>query len=114
MRTIRMVPAVLAALLLGAHFFRAGNGAMVVLAGILAIAALVEERRVRLGVRVALAAGAIDWVWTAWSIARERAALGQGYVRMLAILGAVAAFTALAAWLLPPGRKAAEIVPSPD
>ena len=49
--------------------------------------------------RTALALGAIEWLRTAWSLAGRCALAGQPYTRMLLILGAVAAFTAVAAWM---------------
>jgi hypothetical protein len=51
--------------------------------------------------RLGLAAGTIVWIVTAWRIAQDRMAAGTPYVRMLVILGLVAAFTALAAYLRP-------------
>jgi hypothetical protein len=44
-------------------------------------------------------------VITAWRIAQSRMNAGMPYLRMLAILGAVAAFTAFAAWILPGARE---------
>jgi hypothetical protein len=47
--------------------------------------------------RILLRAGAIEWIRTATVIARQRIEAGDDWLRMAAILGAVAAVTALAA-----------------
>jgi len=101
---LRTIPAVLAVLVLGAHFYRAGS--LVPVAACLALVPVLFVRRpaVRLACRLCLAAGAVVWIVTAARISRYRMAGGQPYLRMLAILCAVAAFTAFAAWLLPAAR----------
>jgi len=99
-RVWRSIPAVLALLLLAAHFFRA---AAFVPAGLcVAAVALVFVKRpwAVATLRLGLAVGAGVWVVTAWRIAQQRMAAGMPYLRMLVILGAVAAFTAVAAWAL--------------
>jgi hypothetical protein len=62
--------------------------------------------------QAALVLGALEWLRTAWVFAAARAAQGQPYGRLLAILGSVAIVTALAARLLdrpavrnPPGFR---------
>ncbi len=98
---LRSIPAVLALLLLAAHFYRA---AAVVPAGLcVAAVALVFVQRpwALFVVRWGLAAGAVVWIVTAGRIAQHRMAAGEPYLRMLAILGLVAAFTAFAAYLRP-------------
>jgi len=42
--------------------------------------------------------GAFEWLRTLMAFASMRMALGQPYLRLTLILGAVAAFTLLAAW----------------
>jgi presenilin-like A22 family membrane protease len=101
----RSIPAVMALIVLAAHFYRAEA----VVPAIICVAAiaLVFLRRpwpmwiVRLG----LSAGSVLWLITAWRIAQSRMNAGMPYLRMLAILGAVAAFTAFAAWILPGARE---------
>jgi hypothetical protein len=101
-RVLRSTPAALAVLVLGAHFYR--NAAVVPALVCVAAVALVFVRRpgAVLAVRLGLAAGSVLWIVTAWRIARVRIQAGMPYVRMLVILGAVAAFTAIAAWVVPP------------
>jgi len=100
-RALRSIPAALALLLLAAHFYRAS--AIVPAAFCVAALALVFFRRhaVVLALRLGLAAGSVVWIVTAWRIFRTRMNAGEPYIRMLAILGAVALFTAIAAWVLP-------------
>jgi hypothetical protein len=103
---LRSIPAALAALLLAAHFYR--EAAMIPSFFCVAAVVLAFIRRpwVVLALRVGLAAGIVVWLLTAWRIAQARMDAGTPYVRMLAILGAVAAFTAIAAWVLPGARRA--------
>jgi hypothetical protein len=95
-----LTPAALALLLLAAHCFRAGLVPLaalgVALVGLLFVRSPWSARLLLW----ALALGVLEWLRTAWVFAAARAALGQPYTRLLAILGAVALLTALAALLL--------------
>jgi hypothetical protein len=98
-KTLLYLPIVLSLLLLGAHFLRYGNTAIVI--GILALAGLLFVRRpwaARI-VQLVLVAGTVEWLRTLVVLVQERMALGAPYLRMAIILGAVAAMTALAALL---------------
>jgi len=90
----------IALLLLAAHFFRAGliplTALCVVLVALLFIRTIWAVR----SLQVALALGTLEWLRTAWVFAAARAAQGQPYGRLLAILGTVATLTAVAALLL--------------
>ena len=107
-RFLRSIPAALAALLLAAHFYRAS--ALVPAA--LCVAAIgllfIRRRAALLAMRLGLAVGSIVWMVTAWRIARTRMNAGEPYIRMLAILGAVGLFTAIAAWVLPEARASSD------
>jgi hypothetical protein len=87
----------LALLLLAAHFVHAGMWPIAV--ACVAATALVWIGRpwAARALQALLALGAIEWVLTAVMIAQMRVAHQQPYMRMLAILGTVAAFTLLAA-----------------
>lgn len=90
----------LALLLLAAHFLRAALFPLAALSlGSIALL-FVRRRWARRVLRVALLVGALEWLRAAWTLASHRAASGQPYFRMLVILGAVAAVTLLAAWLV--------------
>jgi len=107
-RVWRLIPAVLALLLLAAHFLRA----VAIVPAVLCVAAIalvfVKRPWAVLALRLGLAAGTVVWIVTAWRIARDRMDAGMPYLRMLAILGAVAVFTAIAAWIYPVSRSSRE------
>jgi hypothetical protein len=90
----------LALLLLAAHFFRAGLMPLTALCVVLVALVFIRATWAVRTLQAALALGALEWLRTAWVFAAARAAQGQPYGRLLAILGAVAAATAVAAWLL--------------
>lgn len=100
MTLLLYLPVALSALLLGAHFLRAGSLLLVVLP--LCVVALLALHRTwtRRLAQVVLVLGAFEWLRTLLGIAQLRAALGQPWLRMALILGAVALFTALSALLL--------------
>lgn len=94
------VLAAVALLLLAAHFFRAGLMPLAVLPAMLIALLFVRTTWAVRVLQAVLALGALEWLRTAWVFAAARAAQGQPYGRLLAILGAVAAVTAIAALLL--------------
>jgi len=97
MLLLRLAPVVLAALLLGAHFYRAGALGLAALA-VAALALLFVGRPwAARALQVGLVAGVIEWVRTLAAIAAERVSFGQPYARMAMILGGMALVTALAA-----------------
>ncbi|MFO1394361.1 MAG: hypothetical protein U1F09_11425 [Steroidobacteraceae bacterium] len=98
----RIVLPVLASLLLAAHFHRAGAWLPEGLALALCALPFVRQRWSARTLQVALAIGTVEWLRTGWVLAAKRAAAGEPWVRMVVILGAVAAVTALAAWIARP------------
>jgi hypothetical protein len=99
---LRTALPVIAALLLAAHFYRAD---LLIPAGVALGVGALPFLRHPWAARLLLAGlllGVAEWLRTAWVLAAHRAEMGLPYVRMLAILGAVAALTALAAWLARP------------
>jgi hypothetical protein len=102
---LRSFPAFLALVVLGAHFYRAGLFPLVVVC-LLALGLLfIRKPWATWTLRAMLVAGAFEWLRTAQRIAAFREQAGQPATRMWVILGAVAAFTALAAWVLPGARE---------
>jgi hypothetical protein len=102
---VAIVPAVVAFLLLAAHFHRAG--ATLLVAVCVALAVVVCLRRPSWAPRVAqvaLVLGSLEWIRTLFAFAADRVALGRPWARLAVILGAVVAFTLLAAWLLQTAR----------
>ena len=94
---MRHVAVFLSALLLAAHFLRAGDLPLVLLA--LLVPALLWVRRpwAPRVVQAALGLGALEWVRTLWAALAQRQAAGEPWLRMALILGGVALFTALSA-----------------
>jgi hypothetical protein len=91
---LRLLPAALALLVLGAHFLRMGHLALVAVA--LAVVALLFVRRpwAARAVQGALALEALEWLRTLTLLASERRAAGAPYLRMTLILSGVALATA--------------------
>jgi hypothetical protein len=89
----------LALVLLAAHFYRAGGYLLAAASfALIALLFLAQPWAARL-LRGLLFLGALEWLRTAWVLAAHRAAIGQPSLRMLVILGSVAAVTACAAVL---------------
>lgn len=109
MNFARVVPAVLAFLLLGAHFHRAGMTLLVPACIALAVIACIPRRWAVTLAQVALVLAALEWVRTLSAFAAARVAQGGPVLRLVLILGAVVAFTLWAAWLLRSRAGAARI-----
>ena len=93
------VPVVLSLVILGAHFMRYGNS--IGIFGSLALIALLTVRRpwVARLMQVVLILGALEWVRTLYELVQVRAAHGQPFIRMVVILGIIAAVTFCSALL---------------
>jgi hypothetical protein len=95
-RMLLLAPA-LSLTVLAAHFYRAGTWWLVI--GCVALVVLLALPRawvVRM-VQLGLLAGAAEWVWTVLTLVQQRIALGQPWIRLAVILGAVALLTAASA-----------------
>jgi hypothetical protein len=93
MNILRLLPVILSFLLLGAHFYRAGQ---VVLAGLcVAVLFLLFLRKhwVPLLFQVLLALAALEWLRSLYFLAAMRIAWNEPWTRLALILGAVALFT---------------------
>lgn len=106
MPVLRRIPALLALLLLGAHFLRFAQFPLVALCLGLLVPLFVPRRWAQALVALALALGALVWLETLAGDVRERWDFGTPWLRLAAILGAVALFTAWSAWLVRPRRMA--------
>lgn len=96
MTALLVLPA-LALALLGAHFYRAAAWPLVGLCVVLVVLLAWPRAWVARLVQVALVLGAFEWLWTAIWLVQQRQALGQPWLRLALILGAVALFTAASA-----------------
>ena len=99
MIALQLLPVVLSLVVLGAHFLRAGNIAL--LAAVVVLLAFLAVRRTWAArtVQVALVIGALEWCRTLFGLALERIARGEPVVRLVVILGAVAMVTVLSSLL---------------
>lgn len=92
----RLAAPIIAFLLAGASFLRAGNELMVAGCGVLVLLLAVPRPWAAWIAQLALALAALRWLWLTWILAGARAAAGVPFGRMAAILGAVALLTLLA------------------
>ncbi len=97
MNVARLLPVLLSALLMAAHFSRADNLLLLVLCLTAPFLLFVRRPWVARGIQIGLWIGALEWVRTLVSIALRRQELGQPWLRMAVILGVAAMFTALSA-----------------
>ena len=100
MFALRRLPALLALLLLGAHFLRFGQIPLVLLSLVLLVPLFVPRPWAQALARWALVLGVLVWLWTLVGDVRQRLAFGEPWLRLALILGAVALFTGWSAWLL--------------
>lgn len=89
------VPAALALLLAGAHFWRAGYPALSVFCGLLALLSWTRGAWVRQVLLLVLPLLAARWIWSAGQFVQLRQFMDQPWHRLAAILLGVALFTAL-------------------
>ena len=93
MTFVRLLPVILSALLLGAHFFRAGLTFLAVLIVLFPVILLVKRAWVARLVQLVLFLGGIEWVRTLLVFVADRRQTGQSWTRLAVILGSVALFT---------------------
>lgn len=96
---LSLVPAVLSAWLVGAHFLRTGQLGIAAACALFPLLFLLREEWVRRVGFVFLLYGAGLWLFTAVRIARWRQAAGGPYGRMVLVLGGVALLALFAAVL---------------
>jgi hypothetical protein len=93
----RLLLPVLACLLLAAHFFRAGLLPLAAASALLPLLLAVPRAWAARTMQVALVIGALEWLRTLAEFAAVRISMGQPVLRLVAILVAVALFTAASA-----------------
>lgn len=93
------IPIVLSLAVLGAHFMRYGNSLGIIAAVVLVGLLFIRRPWVARLIQVALVLGAVEWVHTLYVYAQLRVAFGEPYVRLVIILGTVAAITLTSALL---------------
>lgn len=93
MNFIRLLPVLLSALLMAAHFSRADNTPLTWLSLVFPLILLVRRPWVAWVTQMALVLGGIEWIRTLVAIAGRRQAAAESWLRMAVILGMVAAIT---------------------
>lgn len=93
MTFVRLIPVILSALLLGAHFFRSGPTFLAVLIALLPVILFVKQAWVARLTQLVLVLGGIEWVRTLLIFVAQRREADQPWTRLAVILGAVALFT---------------------
>ncbi|GBE57674.1 hypothetical protein BMS3Abin01_00595 [bacterium BMS3Abin01] len=100
MNTIRSIPVYLSALLMAAHFLRAGSLPLVILSLTFPLLLLTGRLwAVRL-VQAVLVLAALEWLRTLAAIVDERQAVGESWTLAAVIIGSVALFAVAAALIL--------------
>jgi len=96
----RSLPALMSALILAAHFFRAQN-VILTAACIGVFVLMLASSRVAPAVRIFLFMGSIEWMRTMIVLILQRESLGEPWMRMAVILSIVALFTLGSSFTLP-------------
>ncbi|MDH4043580.1 MAG: hypothetical protein OEW06_03905 [Gemmatimonadota bacterium] len=100
MMLVRFLPVIVSCLLLAAHVLRSVGLTIALLVLLLPLLLLVRQSWVPLVMQVVLGLAVLEWARTAIALAQGRMADGEPWVRMVVILGAVAAVTAAAILIL--------------
>jgi hypothetical protein len=94
------IPMLLSVLALTAHFLRTGQMMLVMLCLTVPMTLFVRRLWALRLVQLFLLLGAAEWVRTLIMLVQDRQAQGEPWLRLVIILGAVATFTAGAAFIL--------------
>jgi len=97
LKILQLIGVMLSLLVLGAHFLRGGATYLVVAIVVLLMLLAVRRPWAARTVQVALLFGTAEWLRTLANLTRVRMMIGEPYLRMLFILGIVAAVTLLSA-----------------
>lgn len=100
MNLLRLLPVIISALLLAAHFLRAGLLGLVLVSLAFPLLLLFRLRWVTRAVQLILLLGALEWLRTAIGLIDERRSSGREWAVAAFILLAVAAFTAASAFTI--------------
>jgi hypothetical protein len=87
---IRLLPAIISLLLLGAHYYRAGIIPLVAIMGTGVLILLIRRAWAARIVQVLLLVGGIEWVRTVFGLVTMRQSMGMPWIRLALILGGVA------------------------
>ena len=96
MNVARLTPVFLSFILLAAHFLRASQIPLVSICLLPPVLLFIRKAWVVRVVQAALVLGGVEWVRTLAALSSRRQMVGEPWVRMAVILGAVALVTFLA------------------
>ncbi len=96
----KIIPYILTCVLIAAHFMRASNGFMVIVSTLFPLMLFIKKPWVPMISQIFAYLGAGLWLGTTLDIAKERLMMGDDWIRMAAILGVVALFSAWSGILL--------------
>ena len=97
---LRSIPIILAAILLAAHFLRSYNLFPMAVCLLAPLLLFIHKRWSLLALQLSTIAAALIWLVTLYEIIQQRLFEHRSWMDSAIILGAVAAFTLLAGWLL--------------
>jgi hypothetical protein len=97
---MKLAPIFISALLLGAHFYRAGWFPLAVSCTGFPILLAIQRAWAARSVQVFLVIGSLEWIRTLFMLVDVRRTFGQPWIRLFIILGLVALFTGLSALVL--------------
>lgn len=100
MMILRVIPFVIACLLLGAHFLRDGNLGLVLVSILAPLFLLIRKRWILIVLQLWAYSGAAVWLYTLVSLIQERMLFGRPWGVAVIILGSVTLFTVAAGALL--------------
>ncbi len=110
---LRLLPAILSALVLGAHFLRSGGAVVAVACALFPLILLAHRIWAVRAVQAFLVFAAGTWGWTAFQIAGQRMEASLPWARMALILGAVGLLAVAAALLLGARKTRQRLVRAP-
>jgi hypothetical protein len=97
---LRLLPFILAFLLLAAHFLRSAHIPLVVLCLLAPLLLLIKKRSILILLQSLAYLGVFVWIRTIYVLVRQRIGMAEPWGRMVLILLGVAVFTFLAGYLL--------------
>ena len=98
--SVRISLFAIAALLMGAHFFRGDNFLLVALCLATPLLFLYKQRWSLILLQLTAYGASATWLWTAFELVALRQQAGRPWTTAALILGAVACFTWVAGWLM--------------
>jgi hypothetical protein len=97
---LRLLPCILAFLLLAAHFLRSAQIPLVALSLLTPLLLLIKRRSILMLLQCLAYLGVLVWIRTAYILVSQRIGMAEPWGRMILILLAVAVFTFFAGYLL--------------